>query len=204
MTIERIGQRYGKLVVIERLGSSTGRLHWLCQCDCGKKAAISSTNLSTGNTRSCGCFAKEKKTKHGMSKTSIHGAWRQMFNRCNNPKDHDFHNYGGRGIKVDDRWKDFSVFYEDMGNRPYGATLDRKDNEGPYCKENCKWATWREQHANKRNNRLLSAFGKTQIITVWAEEYGLPLSTLKNRLDRNGMSLEEALVAPVHKGRKLE
>ncbi len=205
MTIERTGLKYGRLIVVERLASySGGKLHWLCQCDCGKRVAVSSANLASGNTQSCGCLAKEAKTKHGMSKTRIHGAWRQMFNRCNNPNDADYKNYGGRGIKIDDRWKNFSIFYEDMGDRPYAATLDRIDNDGPYSKENCKWSTWREQHANRRNSRLLSAFGKTQNLTAWAEEYGLPLSTLKNRLDRKGYELEEALVIPVHRERKIK
>lgn len=202
MTIDRTGKRYGKLVVLENIGSYSGRLHWFCQCDCGKRIAASSSNLATGNTQSCGCVLIEKRFKHGMSKTRVHGAWRQMLQRCENPKDPSYENYGGRGIKVDDRWKDFSVFYKDMGDKPYGATLDRINNDGPYSKENCKWSTWREQQSNKRNNRLLSAFGKTQILTMWAEEYGLPLSTLKNRLDRNGISLEEALVMPIHKGKK--
>jgi hypothetical protein len=188
---DRRGERFGKLVAQEvvKVGRES---RWLCRCDCGTTVVVATSNLVTGNTTSCGCSRK----KHGMSKTKIYHAWIQMLRRCENENDFSYANYGGRGIKVCDRWHDFSLFYEDMGNPPYGGTLDRIDNDGPYSKANCKWSSWREQHSNKRNNRLMSAFGETKILTVWAEEYGLPLSTLRNRLDRTGMTLEQALTVP--------
>jgi hypothetical protein len=91
-----------------------------------------------------------------------------------------------------------------MGNPPWGGTLDRLDNDGPYCKENCKWSTRREQARNKGNNKLVTAFGKTQIVTDWAIEYGIPPRTLFNRLYRANMAPEDALTSPLYAKQKLK
>lgn len=185
--IDRTGIRYGKLRAIEIVKGA--RSQWLCHCDCGNAVVVLTSNLVKGNSTSCGCSRK----KHGMSGTKVHGAWRQMLQRCENPNDSAYQNYGGRGIKVSDAWHDFAVFYADMGNPPRGGTLDRIDNDGPYSKENCQWSSWREQHSNKRTNRMISAFGKTQTLTQWSEELGIPVTTIRNRLDRAGLSAEHAL-----------
>jgi hypothetical protein len=193
------GERYGKLTLVERdveAFRQGKRGHWICRCDCGNVISALTSNVTKGNTTSCGC----SRIQHGMAKTKIYSAWRQMRQRCENPKDPAFANYGGRGIKVCDRWQSFDKFYEDMGWPPYGATLDRIDNEGPYSPENCRWASWREQHANKRTNRVLEAFGRTQTLQQWADEYRLPLTTLRNRIDRGGWPVETALTEPVRGG----
>lgn len=192
--VDRTGLRYGQLEVLAQQESSVSRSKWACKCDCGNIIEALGYNLESGNTTSCGCIRK----KHGMSKTKIYSAWRQMRQRCENQKDASYANYGGRGIEVSLEWKDFDVFYKDMGDPPYGHTLDRIDNNGSYSKENCRWASWREQHANKRTNRILEAFGKTQTLQQWADEYKMPLTTLRNRLDRAEWPVELALTKPIN------
>ncbi|ELY4860720.1 hypothetical protein SM110_004493 [Cronobacter sakazakii] len=115
-----------------------------------------------------------------------------MKSRCNNPKTPEYKNYGGRGISVCERWNSFDLFLEDMGERPGGCSIDRIDVNGNYCKENCRWATDREQKLNTRRTRNLTAYGKTMSMKAWSEETGLPYSTIKARLLR-GKTTEEAL-----------
>jgi hypothetical protein len=130
---------------------------------------------------------------HGLSHTRTNHIWRQMRYRCDNPKDHQYHNYGGRGIKVCERWGSFETFLEDMGEAPNGLTIERRDVDGNYCKENCYWAPWEVQANNRSTNRPITAFGITLNIVQWSKKTGIPLSTIKNRLDRAGMTAEEAL-----------
>lgn len=116
-----------------------------------------------------------------------------MVSRCTNPAATGFKNYGGRGITVCDRWKCFESFFEDMGHPPDGQTLDRKDNDLGYSKENCCWATRHEQANNNRGNRLVTAFGETLNVRQWADRLGIKYVTLHARLTRKGWSPEKAL-----------
>ncbi len=142
---------------------------------------------STGNT---------KALKHGAClgghQTREYTSWAHMRTRCNNPEHVDFADYGGRGIRVCDRWKSFENFLADMGPRPPGTSIDRIDNNGSYEPGNCRWATQTEQRLNARNCRMLSFNGKTQTLTAWAREAGIPRTTLRKRLNR-GVPLEQAL-----------
>jgi hypothetical protein len=132
--------------------------------------------------------------QHGYRGTPTYGSWICMRQRCNNPKSSDYHNYGGRGIQVCASWQaSFKAFLQDMGERPEGHTLDRKDNEGMYCKDNCRWATHKTQIRNTRVNRWLTYKGETKCLAEWAEQYGLKQVTLKARLDKSKWSLEKAL-----------
>lgn len=132
---------------------------------------------------------------HGMHNTRVNHIWRQMKYRCTNPNAPEYRNYGARGITYDPRWESFQNFVEDMGIPDDKLTLERKDNNKGYSKENCYWATYKEQQNNKRTNRLETAFGRTQTLTQWSEETGIPISTIKNRMKRSKrkMTFEEAL-----------
>jgi hypothetical protein len=120
-----------------------------------------------------------------------------MWTRCTNPNQRAWAGYGGRGIKVCDRWKDFQLFLADMGERPESCTLDRLDNDGDYCPENCQWQTLARQSRNKRNTLSLTYAGRTQPLADWAEELGMVYGTLYNRLHVYGWTAERALSTPV-------
>ena len=126
-------------------------------------------------------------------------AWGQMLARCYDPKNHKYSRYGGRGIRVCDRWICFRLFLEDMGERPKDMTLNRIDNDGDYSPENCEWATHKQQAQNRSGNRLLTFKEKTMCISQWAREVGMSRESISNRL-KNGWSIEDALT--VSKGEK--
>ncbi len=134
---------------------------WLCRCECGNEKEILLISLKTGNTKSCGCSTQELRTKgitkHGHNQTGKRSptyiSWDNMIGRCNRPSQLRYKHYGGRGITYDVRWKSFANFLEDMGERPKGKTLDRIDVDGNYCKENCRWATNKEQNNNKQKTQ---------------------------------------------------
>jgi hypothetical protein len=189
--VDRTGEKYGHLVVIKRSCSGSPKAMWECRCKCGTTIIAFGDNLHRGNTTSCGC----SRAKHGLSKTKIYQVWRSMIQRCENPNNDAYKNYGGRGIHVSKGWHSFEKFFDDMGFPPQGGTLERKDNDGPYAKGNCRWATRREQALNKRSNTLVTAFGKTQSVSEWAREIKIAERTLHNRLFRAGLAPEEALTA---------
>lgn len=143
-----IGERFGKLVVLEELSErKRGKdVQWLCRCDCGKLHNVTSSNLKQG-TKSCGCIVAEvcikTHTKHAMSTTVEYKTWLGIIERCCNVKSAAYPSYGGRGIKVSPSWRDsFETFFTDMGPRPNGRVFcGRLDNNGDYCKENCFWST---------------------------------------------------------------
>lgn len=195
-----IGDEYGILTVVAELpivthGSRRIRV-FQCQCECGKLTDVRLYNLRSGGVVSCGCA--HFKYKNGEHKSSTYRSWDMMKQRCLNPKDPAYHNYGGRGIKVCERWLQFKTFLEDMGERPsLEHSIDRyPDTNGPYAPGNCRWATRAEQNRNKRDNVLLTFNGETRCAADWADSVGINRSTFLHRLSR-GYSIEEALTIRV-------
>jgi hypothetical protein len=158
--IDVTGQRFGRLFILKRAGSTPrGGSLWLCRCDCGKRRKVWSVALRQGLTRSCGCLAKDlflrRVTKHGMSGTREHCSWLSMIQRCTYSEGISWQNYGGRGIRICQRWQGkhgFENFYTDMGPRPEGTSLDRIDVDGNYAPGNCRWATAEVQANNRRTS----------------------------------------------------
>lgn len=146
------GQRFSRLLVLERKGSNkSGCARWSCLCDCGKETVADMHNLTNGYTRSCGCLKRESLTTHGMHLHKIYNVWSQMKNRCDSPSSACFSDYGGRGISYDPHWGIFENFLKDMSDSyEEHLTLDRIDNNKGYSKENCRWTTASVQNRNRR------------------------------------------------------
>lgn len=144
-------QVYERLTVVGFVGRDKHRhLLWLCSCSCGGEKVVATQELRSRRTRSCGCLERDARIKHGMAKTPEYRIWIGMLVRCRNPKNKSYKNYGSRGITVCTQWNEFKNFFRDMGRRPAGLTLERKDNNLGYSPENCKWVTRKVQRANSR------------------------------------------------------
>lgn len=194
-----VGQKFNRLAVLARAENDRhGNRTWRCLCECGAEIKVTSAKLMSGHAKSCGCFARDRATKHGMYKSSEYAIWVQMIERCHNPKcGRKYERYGGRGIRVCDRWRsDFSAFFADMGARPSPQhTIDRKDNNGPYSPENCIWGTWHDQYRNRRQTVWIEFRGERLCQKDWCQRFGLDDATFAARL-RRGWSLERALTEP--------
>ena len=194
------GQRFGRLTVIERRGSNKrGDALWLCVCECGKDAVVTSVHLRTGGTKSCGCLQRERvSASHQVPiehRAKLYDVWRGMIRRCYNEKSKGYENYGAKGITVCEEWRTcFDAFYDWAIAHGFqeGLTIDRKKNEGSYCPENCRWVTMKEQQNNRSNNRMVTYNGKTQTLSQWADELGIPYRKLLKRLNEHGWSIERA------------
>ena len=209
--IDLTGHRFGRLVVLKRAADKPTiyghKPIWLCRCDCGRIKAIFGRHLRVGHTTSCGCWraesSRERRVTHGMNGTPEYRCWVEMIRRCYNPQRRGFHNYGGRGIIVCDRWRNsFESFFADMGPRPSTRhSLDRMNNDGQYSPDNCRWATSRQQCRNTRANRLLAFGGTSRTLVEWSEHTAIPITTLHQRLAAK-WTLERALTTPVRPKRR--
>lgn len=186
------GQRFGRWTVLRWTRKQYAEHFWFCCCDCGVEREVVGGSLKSGKSTSCGCYSRERTTKHGKEGTRIYNTWAQMLSRCNNPKAQSYPHYGAKGIKVCDRWKDFSNFYADMGDIPEGKTLDRVDGRKGYEPTNCKWSTHKEQARNKSTSKLFPWEGRMITAAEIAEINGMKRKVVENRL-RLGMSMEDAL-----------
>lgn len=190
--IDRTGVRFGRLVVVERVftADKTFGVTWKCLCDCGNEKTVPAARLVGGNTKSCGCLQPESNREnakinvtHGKSETAEYATWLRIRSRCNCKTNPKYHRYGGRGIKICDRWDDFDNFHHDMGDRPSPKhSIDRINNDGDYEPGNCRWATNDVQAANKSTARVITHCGITDTLTGWSERLSMNISTLHNWL----------------------
>jgi hypothetical protein len=195
------GSTFGRLTLIEP--TTPKETEWVCKCVCGVVCTVKRHSLLSGNKKSCGCLKRsvlgDLKRTHGMANSRAkgyanraYGIWQAMKDRCLNPNRKDFHRYGARGIYVCERWMVFENFYEDMGYPPQGATLDRVDNNGPYSKNNCRWASRKEQVHNSTRTKYIEVDGVVQKLQEWLVEKNISRDVYYRR-KRKGLSDQEAL-----------
>lgn len=176
---------YGRWKVLQPAGPN----HWLCRCSCGAQRRVAATSLNSGASRSCGCLRKEimaaTKSKHRMVGHRLYWVWAQMLQRCSNPKYAGYDNYGGRGIKVCDKWHDALTFlsWAIKGWKP-GLTLDRADNDGDYSPTNCIWSSRKDQARNQRRTVLCAWEGRRVSILEASEKSGVPYRKILSRRRR--------------------
>lgn len=204
------GYVFSDLTVLQYAGSLHGNSRWKCFCKCGNTKTVIGGHLTSGHTKSCGCLSVRKlvarSKTHGATargnKWREYGVWRAMLDRCSNPKNKHYNDYGGRGISVCERWKSsFENFLSDMGGRfADGMTIERDDVNGNYYPENCRLATSLEQSQNKRNSHFLLFRGKSQCVSAWARELGIQAGTIYVRINKLGWSVDMALSTPAKRG----
>lgn len=195
-------RRVGRLVA-RKMVHKDGKAAWECQCDCGNTVIVVSSNLSGNHTRSCGCLHSEYLNElcgtHRMTGSPTYFSWTGMRKRCLDESHPKYHRYGGRGIEVCERWESFENFFADMGEKPSKRhTVDRIDNDGDYCPENCRWATDIEQANNRSDNVLLTLGDKTQTMAQWSRELGMKSSVLQWRISA-GWPTHKALTQAVRR-----
>ena len=213
--IDITGQKFGRLTVKKiayRKRTKRGKIniYWECSCDCGNICAVKPDDLKSGHTKSCGClreefYAKqgEKNRTHGMRHTPEYNTHQLMKRRCYEKTNEHYKYYGSRGIKVCDRWlESFENFYEDMGPKPSKKhSLDRIDNDGDYCPENCKWSTHTQQTNNTRKNVFVEIDGIQKTLVQWSDFFKIDYGVVRMRIHR-GWSVHKALTTPVRQRRK--
>lgn len=206
------GQRFGRWVVLERSPKKGGHATWWkCRCDCGTVKEVNGYSLLRGDSKSCGCYHREQAsirgrkllTKHGWYGTRVYEAWKRAKDRCENPRVEQYHNYGGRGIKMCQEWRESpQAFCEWAMANGYAdnLSLDRIDPNGDYEPSNCRWITMSEQQTNKRNNVLITYKGKTQCVAEWARELGVTQQNLYVRIRKGWTDPYEILFGRRKKG----
>lgn len=205
------GQRFKRLLVLNQAGTDKeGKAVWNCICDCGKPVVVMGRYLRRGLTTSCGCLGRENclksRTTHGFTAGDFsrnrpreYQTWCGMTERCENPKSKAFKSYGGRGIKICERWRNsFENFFSDMGPCPEKFSIDRINNDGNYEPKNCRWASVHQQTRNRRSTINVTLFGKTQCLTDWANELGVGVIII-NYKRRKGMTPTEAVMSVASK-----
>jgi len=184
---DRTGERYGRLTAVSYVGYKNSQAFWKCKCDCGNEVIVNTDSLRRGVTNSCGCLRKEitsaTRYVHGHTTkkqraTPEYMIWTAMKKRCLNPNDRAYPDYGGRGIKVCERWMSFESFIADMGRRPSGYSLERIDVNGNYEPANCKWIPRSEQSKNQRRTRWLTYGNQSMVLKEWAQLIGISAATL--------------------------
>lgn len=201
---ELTGQVFGRLRVLEfnSIGRG-GKALWNCVCECGNTTTVYSDKLRRGCTKSCGCLKLNVNRSHGMHKSPEYTAWAAMKSRCTNPKTVGYHNYGGRGISVCERWlNSFEAFISDMGKRPSSKhSIDRIDNDGNYEPGNCRWTVMIVQRNNTRLNVRVEFRGENLTLSEWGRRFGVSSTMIARRI-RNGWPIEQAMITPSERAPK--
>lgn len=188
--IDLRGQKFGRLLITEFVGRIKGKTKWKAICDCGNETIVSTSDLRSNNTKSCGCYVLESRIKHGHSRnhkiTPEYSVWISMKGRCYNKNEKEYKYYGGRGIIVCDRWLErFDNFFDDMGVRPSKKhSIDRINNDGNYEPSNCRWATTKEQSRNRSDNHYLSYGSVTMVLADWADLFRIDGRLLTYRVKK--------------------
>lgn len=176
------GTIFGRLTVLGPDGKNKYKATlWRCQCSCGQQTTVPQARLTSGTTKSCGCYRKEFRRTHGASATRDYASWRGMLDRCENVNHPAYARYGGRGITVCRRWHKYANFSADMGPRPKGMTIDRIDNKKGYTPVNVRWATRSEQMQNVRHNLNIRHHGQVLSLGAWARKTGIAAKTISGR-----------------------
>ena len=212
MSYDLIGQQFGRLTVIERQkGSYSKRVQWLCKCICGKLRYVTTYNLTSSKTQSCGCLWRENTAKgcsarfgkHRLASSRFYGVWLGMIRRCYNKRRKDFINYGARGIQVCPEWRDSPIqFIEwcEKQNPPQGYSLERMENEGDYSPSNCRFATDFEQRRNKRTNVFIDYQGQRYVLIDFVNEFAVVSRECVMQRLRRGWTIQEAAFTPRYQG----
>jgi len=204
--IDRAGQTFGRWTVLRLAPKDDEFVMWWCRCTCGEERAVRGSRLASGKSKSCGCLHTEiqrerltgntMRATHGSTKSREFRIWTDMLARCDNKNNPAYDRYGGRGIRVCDRWRKFENFVVDMGTADEGLTLDRINNDGPYSPENCRWTTRKAQANNRSSNRYITVDGQSKTITEWARDLGTSDATIRGRI-KMGWSEDKAVTTPV-------
>ena len=183
--IDLTGQVFGQLTVIERAPNIGKQPAWRCKCSCGNECVVQAGALKSGQ-KTCGCGQHPQ--KHGMCHTKIYDIWSSMMQRCYNPNNKEYPDYGGRGIRVCECWHKFENFYEDVSAMEHfgekGYSLDRIENDKDYCPENVRWADRKTQNRNRRDNVFVEYEGVQMCLKEAAEKAGIYYQTLHSRYQR--------------------
>jgi len=213
--VDLVGQKFGRLKVVREAephiypSGQTAR-RWLCICSCdGKEVTVQHSSLISGAATSCGCYHRERaaeaNTTHGMARHGkqhhVYRIWAAMLERCGNPNNKSYKDYGGRGITVCKEWHNSAIFinWALASGWKKGLSIDRIDNNSNYEPDNCRWVTSKENNRNRRSNHLISFDGKIQTMGQWAEELNMSPATLNSRINILHWPIERALTEPVKK-----
>ncbi len=198
------GQKFGKLTVIERDGSTAyNKALWRCRCDCGNETFVVGSHLISGNTRSCGCSIKERAIErngiHLHSGTRLYNIWKNMRQRCNNENVPCYRFYGGKGVSVCAEWENYTNFEKWAFSNGYqdDLTIDRIDGDGNYEPNNCRWVTMVMQSRNTSRNRIIEYNGETHCLAEWADILGISRKILDSRINRYNWSVERAFTQTI-------
>ena len=197
--LDLTGRVFTRLTVLSKAPNTHSRVAWVCRCVCGTERTVIGQNLTRGVTKSCGCLnaeARKQRSASALHRQREYTAWSNMMNRCYDPKNKAFNNYGARGITVCKRWHVFAHFFRDMGYAPSGLSLERRDNRRGYSPSNCYWADQYTQSRNRRNNVWFTVDGVRRTQADWAAATGISASLIRHRL-RLGWSVRDACTRPV-------